>query len=75
MASGIALVGEVSDRTRARVMATGELMATSSARAFLRAQGENVAWADARTLLKCRGAPRRFGEGERAVGHVRVRAG
>lgn len=52
MASGIALVGEVSDRTRARVMATGELMATLLGHAFLTKQGEKVAWADARTLLK-----------------------
>ena len=28
IAAGVALVGEVSDRTRARVMSTGELMAT-----------------------------------------------
>lgn len=52
MASGIALLGEVSDRTRARVMATGELMATLLGHAFLTKQGEKVAWVDARTLLK-----------------------
>ena len=52
MASGIALVGEVSDRTRARVMAMGELMATLLGAAYLAAQGEKVAWVDARTLLK-----------------------
>lgn len=51
-ASGIALVGEVSDRTRARVMAAGELMATLLGAAYLRTQGENVAWVDARTVLK-----------------------
>ena len=52
IAAGVALVGEVSDRTRARVMATGELMATELGARFLRAQGLEVAWADARTMLK-----------------------
>lgn len=51
MAAGIALVGEISDRTRARVMATGELMATALGASYLKAQGLSVAWADARTLL------------------------
>jgi len=51
MISGIALVGEVSDRTRARVMATGELMATALGAAYLTLQGLPVAWADARTML------------------------
>jgi bifunctional diaminopimelate decarboxylase / aspartate kinase len=45
--SGIALVGEVSDRTRARVMASGELMATEVGAAFLR-----VTWLDARSVLQ-----------------------
>jgi bifunctional diaminopimelate decarboxylase / aspartate kinase len=52
IAAGIALVGEVSDRTRARVMATGELMATDLGVRFLRSQGLEVEWLDARTLLK-----------------------
>jgi diaminopimelate decarboxylase/aspartate kinase len=51
MVSGIALVGEVSDRTRARVMATGELMATALGAAYLNSQGLKVVWADARTML------------------------
>src|SRR6185437_12230803 len=38
IAAGAALIGEVSDRTRARVMATGELMATLLGARFLRAQ-------------------------------------
>ncbi|HTC15558.1 MAG TPA: aspartate kinase, partial [Steroidobacteraceae bacterium] len=50
--SGIALVREVSDRTRARVMASGELMATRLGARFLEARGLEVAWADARTLLR-----------------------
>ena len=52
IAAGVALVGEVSDRTRARVMATGELMATELGARFLRTQGLDVAWADARTMLR-----------------------
>ena len=52
IAAGVALVGEVSDRTRARVMSTGELMATELGTRFLRAQGLEVAWADARTMLR-----------------------
>jgi diaminopimelate decarboxylase/aspartate kinase len=52
IAVGIGLMGEVSDRTRARVMATGELMATELGARFLRAQGLQVDWADARTLLR-----------------------
>ena len=52
IAAGVALVGEVSDRTRARVMATGELMATELGAQFLRSQGLDVAWADARTMLR-----------------------
>ncbi|HEV2269511.1 MAG TPA: bifunctional aspartate kinase/diaminopimelate decarboxylase [Steroidobacteraceae bacterium] len=51
IAAGIALVGEVSDRTRARVMSSGELMATDLGARFLRAQGLEVDWADARTML------------------------
>ena len=52
IAAGVALVGEVSDRTRARVMASGELMATALGARFLRARGLEVAWADARTMLR-----------------------
>ncbi|WP_206606603.1 bifunctional aspartate kinase/diaminopimelate decarboxylase [Steroidobacter cummioxidans] len=52
IAAGIALVGEVSERLRARVMAQGELMATRLGAAFLAAQGLDVQWIDARTVLK-----------------------
>lgn len=52
IASGIALVGEISDRVRARVMATGELMATELGASYLRAQGVIVNLIDARTVLK-----------------------
>ncbi len=51
IAAGIALAGEVSDRTRARVLAAGELMATRIGAQFLKARGLGVAWTDARTLL------------------------
>ncbi len=52
LAAGVALVGEVSARTRARVMSTGELMATGLGGAFLRSQGLDVRWADARRMLR-----------------------
>jgi diaminopimelate decarboxylase/aspartate kinase len=52
IASGIALVGEISERLRARVMAQGELMATRLGAAFLSAQGFDVQWVDARAVLK-----------------------
>ena len=51
MANGIALVRELSDRTRARVMANGELMATEIGSRFLRQQGVDVSWMDARDML------------------------
>ena len=52
IASGIGLVGEVSERLRARVMAQGELMATRLGAAYLASQGLNVKWIDAREALK-----------------------
>jgi diaminopimelate decarboxylase/aspartate kinase len=51
MANGIALVRELSDRTRARVMANGELMATEIGARFLKSQGIDVTWLDARDML------------------------
>jgi diaminopimelate decarboxylase/aspartate kinase len=62
-AEGIHLIGEVSDRLRARVMANGELMATRIGAAFLAAEGLDVQWLDARTLLH---AEERPGATERA---------
>jgi bifunctional diaminopimelate decarboxylase / aspartate kinase len=52
MAAGIALMSEVSDRTRARVMGCGELMATEIGARYLNAQGINSCWWDAREGLK-----------------------
>ncbi len=51
IAAGVALIGEVSDRTRARVMAAGELMATDLGARFLATQSIEAQWADARTML------------------------
>src|SRR6187551_2149557 len=51
VANGIALVRELSDRTRARVMANGELMATEIAARFLKSQGIDATWMDAREML------------------------
>jgi len=51
MANGIALVRELSDRTRARVMSNGELMATEIGARFLKSQGIDVTWMDARDML------------------------
>ncbi|HEY3808617.1 MAG TPA: bifunctional aspartate kinase/diaminopimelate decarboxylase [Steroidobacteraceae bacterium] len=52
IAAGIALMGEVSDRTRARVMSSGELMATELGARYLAAQGIDAHWWDARRGLK-----------------------
>ena len=52
IAAGIALVHEVSDRTRARVLSSGELMATQIGARFLGARGLEVRWADARLMLR-----------------------
>jgi bifunctional diaminopimelate decarboxylase / aspartate kinase len=52
ISAGVALVGELSDRTRARVMAAGELMATDIGARFLKSQGLDAHWLDARTVLK-----------------------
>nr|PZN76152.1 MAG: bifunctional aspartate kinase/diaminopimelate decarboxylase [Pseudomonadota bacterium] len=52
IAAGVALIGEVSDRLRARVMATGELMSTDIGARYLQSQGIEAVWADARAMLK-----------------------
>lgn len=52
IAAGIALVGEVSERLRARVLAQGELMATRLGAAFLTSQGLDTQWVDARAVIK-----------------------
>ena len=52
VAAGLALMRELSDRTRARVMATGELMATEIGARFLAAEGIGAVWWDARNGLR-----------------------
>jgi bifunctional diaminopimelate decarboxylase / aspartate kinase len=52
IAAGVARVREVSDRTRARVLAVGELLATHLGARFLARQGLEVRWADARSMLR-----------------------
>ncbi len=52
IAQGIHLTHELSDRTRAMVMSTGELMATEIGSRFLQKLGIAVTWWDAREGLK-----------------------
>jgi bifunctional diaminopimelate decarboxylase / aspartate kinase len=52
IATSVHLTHEVSDRTRAMVMSTGELMATEIGSRFLRKLGVPVQWWDAREGLK-----------------------
>jgi diaminopimelate decarboxylase/aspartate kinase len=61
--SGVALMEEASDRTRARVMGMGELLATHIGAAYLKSCGLPAAWVDARTLLR---AERRANASEKA---------
>ncbi|MFH1811816.1 MAG: bifunctional aspartate kinase/diaminopimelate decarboxylase [Pseudomonadota bacterium] len=51
LAHGIALIGEVSPRLRARVLAHGELMATRLGVAWMQQQGLTAQWLDARELM------------------------
>jgi diaminopimelate decarboxylase/aspartate kinase len=48
---------ELSDGLRARVMAAGELLATSLGATFLNAQGIGTVWADARQVLRADSRP------------------
>jgi len=57
IAAGVALVREVSERTRARVMSAGELMATHLGARYLAAAGLELAWADARGMLRAERTP------------------
>ena len=50
---GVCLLREVSPGVHARVMATGELAATTLGAQFLQASGLPARWWDARTLLEC----------------------
>ncbi len=57
LAAGAAASRQISDRLRARVMAMGELLATSLGASYLNARGLRAAWVDAREVL--RAEPRR----------------
>ncbi len=50
--AGVKLVGEVSPRVHARVLASGELAATELGAAYLRSGGFDVDWQDIRTHLE-----------------------
>lgn len=52
VSAGLDLLGEVSDRVRARVLSFGERMATELGAAFLNAQGIPTTLVDARTILR-----------------------
>ncbi|MET0280460.1 MAG: bifunctional aspartate kinase/diaminopimelate decarboxylase [Steroidobacteraceae bacterium] len=52
VSQGVHLTQEVSDRTRAMVLANGELMATEIGSRFLQLQGLDATWWDAREGLK-----------------------
>ena len=51
LATGVALLGEVGPRVRARVMAHGEILSTRMGRAWLNGRGVSATWMDARDLL------------------------
>ena len=55
IAAAVAAAGAASDRSRARVMASGELMATELGLAYLQSQGVDVQSADARDMLRAIG--------------------
>jgi bifunctional diaminopimelate decarboxylase / aspartate kinase len=57
IAAGVALVRELSERTRARVLAAGELMATRIGARFLESRGLPVGWCDARSMLRAERQP------------------
>ena len=57
LATGLARSRTISDASRARVMAMGELLATTLGATFLNAQGISTAWADARQVLRADARP------------------
>jgi diaminopimelate decarboxylase/aspartate kinase len=50
--AGAKLIGEVSPRVHARVLANGELLATELGAAYLRKEGLQVAWLDIRDFMQ-----------------------
>lgn len=61
LAAGVALLGEVTPRVRARILAFGERMATRLGAAFLRDRGIPATWVDVRELLTALPSPRTNG--------------
>jgi bifunctional diaminopimelate decarboxylase / aspartate kinase len=57
LADSLAVSRELGDALRARVMAMGELLATTLGATFLNAQGIPAAWADAREVLRADSRP------------------
>jgi diaminopimelate decarboxylase/aspartate kinase len=57
LATGVGLLGEASPKTRARLMALGELMSTSLGAAFLNGRGIATRWLDARSCLTAERLP------------------
>jgi len=50
--AGIRLIREISPRVHVKVMALGEMMATTLGAAYLQSQGLTVSWTDARDILQ-----------------------
>ena len=50
--AGVKLIGEVSPRVHARVLANGELLATELGAAYLRREGLDIAWVDIRDYME-----------------------
>lgn len=59
LAAGLSLIGEISPRVHARVLALGELMSTTLGAAWLNARGVETVWLDARDILQSLESPRR----------------
>ena len=57
LATGVRLLGEASPKTRARLMALGELMATTLGAAYLSARAIATRWIDARDCLAAERLP------------------
>jgi diaminopimelate decarboxylase/aspartate kinase len=57
LVAGVRLIGEVSPKIHARVLATGELAATRLGAAYLRRIGFAVEWLDARDILRSASGP------------------
>jgi bifunctional diaminopimelate decarboxylase / aspartate kinase len=54
---GMSVLGEASPRSRARVLATGEILSSRIVTAALRAHGVDASWLDAREVLDSRPVP------------------